>query len=296
MSSRRKPPALFDPAREQAWQALNIGPSWIMRGAGEPVRPVSDEADAESTPAVQTESIAAQADAVALDSPPQPEPATERPDQPVTQPEQSDATVPVAPAPGMSVDQMDWATLQATVTDCQRCGLCQGRQNTVFGVGDENPRWVIVGEAPGAQEDRTGQPFVGEAGQLLDAMLAAAGASRGKGIYILNVLKCRPPNNRDPSAEEVASCRPFLMRQLELLQPELILTMGRFAAQTVLSSTQGIGQLRSKVHQTQVADRSIPVVAAYHPAYLLRQPDQKPRAWADLCLARSVCEPGEPVS
>jgi DNA polymerase len=179
---------------------------------------------------------------------------------------------------------MDWDALAETVAACERCGLCRGRHTTVFGVGDRRAEWLIVGEAPGEQEDRFGEPFVGAAGKLLDNMLRAIGLERHHKVYIANVLKCRPPANRNPSPEEVAQCEPFLRRQVELLQPRIILAMGRFAVQSLLGSSEPIGRLRGRVHEY----RGVPVVATYHPAYLLRSLPEKAKAWADLCLAAEV--------
>ena len=209
--------------------------------------------------------------------------------------------VPAAPAPAAAalpadavplppgVDQMDWDTLQATVAQCRACGLCSSRKNTVFGVGERNAQWMVIGEAPGENEDLQGEPFVGQAGQLLDNMLAAVGLSRqteGRaegvgGVYIANTLKCRPPGNRNPEPVELQTCAPYLQRQVALVQPRIILAMGRFAVQSLLQSTEPIGKLRGRVHQFQ----GVPVVVTYHPAYLLRNPPDKAKAWADLCLA-----------
>lgn len=219
------------------------------------------------------------------------------------------AATPGAPARARpeGVDGMDWPTLQQAVAHCEACSLCQRRQHAVFGMGglaplspDQPPRaqWLIVGEAPGEQEDLSGLPFVGPAGQLLDNMLKAIGLDRqreaaqgegqaAQGTYIANVLKCRPPGNRNPEPAEVAQCVPYLQRQIELLQPGIILAMGRFAAQTLLHDTVPdvhslpLGKLRGRVHHY----RGIPVVVTYHPAYLLRALGEKAKAWADLCLA-----------
>lgn len=179
----------------------------------------------------------------------------------------------------------DWDELRRRVADCTRCGLHRGRTQTVFGVGDHAAEWMIIGEAPGLEEDRRGEPFVGRAGKLLDEMLRAAGYGRAN-VYIANVLKCRPPDNRDPAAEEAASCRGYLDRQIALVRPKLILAVGRTAAQQLLGTDAPLGRLRGKVHALN--DSEIPVVVTYHPAYLLRSPSQKRKAWEDLCLARSV--------
>ncbi len=193
------------------------------------------------------------------------------------------------------VEAMDWPALRAAVAGCTACGLCRGRTNTVFGVGHERAHWMIVGEAPGEQEDRQGEPFVGKAGQLLDNMLRALGLSRdaqavggdpARQVFIVNVLKCRPPGNRNPQPDEVAQCEPFLQRQVALVQPKLILAMGRFAVQSLLQSQEAIGRLRGRVHRYQ----GVPTVVTYHPAYLLRNPADKARGWDDLCLAREAME------
>ena len=202
------------------------------------------------------------------------------------------AAQPVAARSGLAADAiaaMDWPALREAVAACQSCGLCGSRSRTVFGVGHEQARWMIVGEAPGEQEDREGEPFVGKAGQLLDQMLKAVGLTRDaappeRQVFIANVLKCRPPSNRNPLPEEVAQCEPFLRRQVALVRPTLILAMGRFAVQSLLGTTEPIGRLRGRVH----AYEGVPVVVTYHPAYLLRTPQDKARSWEDLCLAREV--------
>jgi uracil-DNA glycosylase len=176
---------------------------------------------------------------------------------------------------------MDWEALARAVAECRACGLCESRTNTVFGVGDPRPDWLVVGEAPGEQEDLQGEPFVGQAGKLLDNMLRTLGVDRSRKVYIANALKCRPPGNRNPDPEEVARCAPFLRRQVELLQPKIILAMGRFAVQSLLGSTEPIGKLRGRVHEYL----GVPLVVTYHPAYLLRNLPEKAKAWADLCLA-----------
>ena len=184
---------------------------------------------------------------------------------------------------------MDFDTLRQHVVQCEACGLCQGRRHAVFGMGARPARWMIVGEAPGEQEDRQGLPFVGRSGKLLDAMLSSVGMSREKDVFIANVIKCRPPGNRNPRPEEVAACSPYLRRQIELIQPEGILVLGRFAAQTLLGTDATIGALRGRRHVWNTeSGRTIPVVVSYHPAYLLRSPVEKARAWQDLQLAVSL--------
>jgi DNA polymerase len=214
------------------------------------------------------------------------------------------APLPLAPAPAPApaaapgprpegIEAMDWPALEAAVAGCRACGLCAGRTQTVFGVGSRAADWMVVGEAPGEQEDRQGQPFVGQAGKLLDNMLAAIGLSRQadgadstakQGVYIANVLKCRPPGNRNPQPDEVAQCEPYLRRQVALVKPRIILAMGRFAVQLLLQTTEPIGRLRGRVHQYD----GVPVIVTYHPAYLLRALTEKAKAWQDLCLALKV--------
>ena len=176
---------------------------------------------------------------------------------------------------------MQWDALATAVAECRACPLCASRRNTVFGVGDAKADWLVVGEAPGENEDQQGEPFVGQAGKLLDNMLAALGLSRRHNVYIANILKCRPPGNRNPEPQEVAQCEPFLRRQIQLLQPRIILAMGRFAVQSLLGTTEPIGKLRGRMHRYQ----GVPVVVTYHPAYLLRNLADKAKAWDDLCLA-----------
>ena len=194
------------------------------------------------------------------------------------------ATAPALQARAGAIESMDWDALAGAVASCRACKLCSGRRNTVFGVGDTQADWLIVGEAPGENEDLQGEPFVGQAGKLLDNMLKALGLDRHHKVYIANVLKCRPPGNRNPEPDEVAQCEPFLRRQVELLQPKIILAMGRFAVQSLLGTSEPIGKLRGRGHQYH----GVPVVVTYHPAYLLRNLPDKAKAWADLCLAQSV--------
>ena len=236
---------------------------------------------------------------------------------------QRPAPAPVAPAaevrsPGAlaprpsGVADMDWPALEAAVAGCRACGLCAGRTQTVFGAGSRQADWMVIGEAPGETEDRQGQPFVGQAGRLLDAMLAAIGLSRQaenaieaiadspdsapaygpkdakQPVYIANVLKCRPPTNRNPQPDEIAQCEPYLRRQVALVRPKIILAMGRFAVQSLLQTGEPIGRLRGRVHQYQ----GVPVIVTYHPAYLLRAPHDKAKAWQDLVLAQQVRRAG----
>ncbi len=187
---------------------------------------------------------------------------------------------------GDNVSTMDWAQLKAKVAGCTDCKLRAGCTQTVFGVGDERAEWLLVGEAPGAEEDRLGEPFVGQAGKLLDNMLFSIGLQRGRNVYIANVLKCRPPGNRNPEPDEVAKCAPHLLRQVALIRPKLIVAMGRFAAQTLLGTDATIASLRGRTHRYA----GVPLVVTYHPAYLLRNLPDKAKAWADLVFARRTIQ------
>jgi DNA polymerase len=199
---------------------------------------------------------------------------------------------------------LDWEGLRAAVAACRACPLCESRRQTVFGVGHPHAHWMIVGEAPGEQEDLRGEPFVGAAGQLLDAMLRSVGLTRDEAaaegeppldparqVYIANTLKCRPPRNRNPEPHEMQQCEPFLIRQIELVRPRVIIAMGRFAVQALLRTSEAIGRLRGRVHRYQ----GVPLIVTYHPAYLLRNLPDKARAWEDLCLALETMESPPPA-
>ena len=182
--------------------------------------------------------------------------------------------------------EAEWQALRSEVARCTRCPLHATRTQGVLGVGPQRSDWLVIGEAPGAEEDRRGEPFVGVAGQLLDAMLRAIGLDRKSNVYIANILKSRPPGNRDPKPEEVAACLPYLMRQIALLQPKIMLAVGRIAAQNLLATDAPLGRLRGRVHR--FGELNTPLVVTYHPAYLLRTPGDKRKAWEDLKFARSV--------
>jgi uracil-DNA glycosylase family 4 len=220
-------------------------------------------------------------------------------DQYVRRPQPSAASAESVPArvatteavletPG-EVPGMDWETLERTVAACTRCALHSTRTQTVFGVGNRNAEWLVIGEAPGVEEDARGEPFVGRAGQLLNSMLKAIGLAREQ-VFIANILKCRPPGNRDPKPEEAVQCRPYLERQIALLGPKIILAVGRIAAQNLLATETPIGKLRGRVHSFGAA--RTPLVVTYHPAYLLRSPGEKRKAWSDLKLAVEVLARG----
>jgi DNA polymerase len=253
----------LDARRTRLWHAMQLGPVWTSRSAA--AGPPAEAADA----------------AGAVD--------VAAPAMPVLTGAAAGAEDRVA-----RIARLPWGELQAAVAACTACGLARTRTQTVFGVGHRAAHWMLVGEAPGAEEDARGEPFVGQAGRLLDNMLAAVGLTRHgetpQSVYIANVLKCRPPGNRNPEPGEVACCEPFLKRQIELVAPKLVLVMGRFAAQSLLGTEASIASLRGRVHRLEVAGRPVPVVVTYHPAYLLRNLADKAKSWADLCLARDVVQ------
>jgi uracil-DNA glycosylase len=204
----------------------------------------------------------------------------ERPHPPEEEARRPAAVPAVAPPAG--VESMDWEALRAAVRDCRRCPLCEKRKQAVFGVGNEAGPWLFVGEGPGADEDEKGEPFVGQAGKLLDSMLAALRLARGREVYIANVVKCRPPGNRVPTPEEAAACAAFLDRQIELVRPRIIVALGKTAAVRLAGQEASLASLRGRLH----AYRGIPLVITYHPAYLLRNLPDKAKAWDDLLFAR----------
>ena len=255
-----------------AWsQALGLGPMWIPRDAAveayqpEPVEP----------PAETPVSVPAPLPAVTT-----PSPVIETAAPPALRETPADYPAPTLPTPDLS-DLPSWETLQKEVETCQRCGLCQTRLHTVFGRGQPGAKWLLVGEAPGANEDQQGLAFVGRAGQLLDNMLAAIGLNGNTDAFITNVLKCRPPGNRNPTGDEIVACQHYLHAQIAHLQPTLILALGRFAAQTLLQTEQSISRLRGQLHHYQ----GIPLIVTFHPAYLLRNLPDKAKAWQDLVFA-----------
>jgi uracil-DNA glycosylase len=193
----------------------------------------------------------------------------------------AESTPPVTIDRNAAIRGMEWAQLRDNIRSCAACRLHATRIQAVPGVGDEQADWLFVGEAPGADEDAQGEPFVGQAGKLLDNMLASIDLKRGNNVYIANVLKCRPPGNRNPLPEEVALCEPYLQRQVALINPKLIIALGKFAAQTLLRQEAKIADLRGQIHRYQ----DIPLIVTYHPAYLLRSLTEKAKAWQDLCLA-----------
>ncbi len=240
-------------SREQMLVEMGISPLWVLRdkAAAEPAGP-----DVEENTAAP----------------------------PVTDVRQPVAPTIQAPMPTAAVDGANWPELARQVADCKACGLCQQRKQAVLGVGDLNPDWLFIGEGPGAEEDLKGEPFVGQAGKLLDNMLAALDIARGNKVYIANAVKCRPPGNRTPEAAEMAACRPYLERQIALLKPKVIVLLGKAAVHTILHDDKSLSALRGKPFEYA----GIPVVVTYHPAYLLRNLPEKAKAWEDLLLARKV--------
>ena len=238
------------PDREQVLREMGLGPVWKLR-----------------SPSAETAGQVAAASTAAVESPREAAPAL----------------VPIVPIASVApIATSAWDELRTTVSACRQCRLCEARKQAVFGVGDVNADWLFVGEGPGAEEDARGEPFVGQAGKLLDSMLAAIGLKRGQDVYIANAVKCRPPDNRTPAPDEAAACRPYLERQIELIQPRLIVALGRPAAQTLLQTEVKIAAARGKLHDY----RGIPLIVTYHPAYLLRTLPDKARAWEDLCFMR----------
>lgn len=256
--------------REVFLEEMGIGPLWRLRDQ-QPVFVEEAVAEAESPTASPVSAFSEEvADSVLESIPAMP--------------------APVKAPPLNAVASMDWAQIKESVAGCVKCGLCKGRTNTVFGVGDEKAKWLFIGEGPGRNEDLTGEPFVGQAGKLLDNMLRAIGVKRGENAYIANIVKCRPTdeNGRDrpPTQEEAAACMPYLERQIALIQPTILVALGKTAALSLLGldPETPVSKLRGKVHSYA----GLPLVVTYHPAYLLRSMGEKRKAWADLCLAMTT--------
>jgi DNA polymerase len=247
--------------RAEILAEMGFSPQWVRRG--QPVAP------AKEAPAVSTAAVAA---AQASNA------------GPTTAP----PTTATTTARVERIGALTWTDFAADVDACNACGLCRTRNRSVPGVGDVRAEWLFVGEAPGAEEDARGEPFVGQAGRLLDNMLAALGMTRSRNVYIANVLKCRPPDNRTPDTAEADACRPYLERQIALLQPKIIVALGKSAASLLLGGDASIASLRGRAH----AYRGVPLIVTYHPAYLLRTPTDKGKAWADLLLARQTVVSG----
>lgn len=242
----------IDRRREEMLREMGISPLWRLRAAA-PAQAVAEPVAEPVAPPARTLSVAE----------PQPIP------------------VLASPSAATGVAAMDWPALKSCVAECTACGLHKARNKTVFGVGDERADWLFVGEGPGADEDAQGEPFVGQAGKLLDNMLAAISLKRGTNVYIANIVKCRPPGNRNPQPDEAQACSAYLKRQIGLIQPKLIIALGKVAAVNLLGRDATISSLRGSVHDC----RGIPLIVTYHPAYLLRTLSDKAKAWEDLCFA-----------
>ncbi|HZW26535.1 MAG TPA: uracil-DNA glycosylase family protein [Gallionella sp.] len=268
--------------QEAVLRELNLYPQWVRRN---PPAIVEEAAPAE-TQAEPVQTVAPVAEAAHM--PRQQEVAAEPEHAEVSAQTVHAETVPseaVAQDREGLIARLGWPELKTLVRDCTACKLRAGCTQTVFGVGDQQADWLFVGEGPGADEDARGEPFVGQAGKLLDSMLLALKLKRGDHVYIANVVKCRPPENRTPEADEIATCLPYLQRQIQLIQPRVIVALGKTAATALLNTGDvTLGSLRGKVHDYQ----GIPLIITYHPAYLLRSPMEKAKAWQDLCLARKT--------
>ncbi|WP_024303807.1 uracil-DNA glycosylase family protein [Pseudogulbenkiania sp. MAI-1] len=271
--------------RQLIGDVIGLGPHWLARGnwfADHPARRLPPAADtlAEEPAGMPTAAETPPAP-TAISAPAATQASTSAPQLAAFEPV-AEAKRP-SPTPAMPTKPLlGWAELEKAVANCTGCRLCETRTQTVFGRGNPQARWLIIGEAPGEQEDRQGKPFVGRAGQLLDNMLAAIGLDTERDVYIANVLKCRPPGNRNPSGDEIVACQDYLRQQIEHIRPTLILALGRFAAQTLLDSTDSIARLRGKLHRYQ----GVPLIVSFHPAYLLRNLPDKAKSWQDLVFAR----------
>ena len=269
---------------EAVLRELKLYPQWVRRNQPAPIlveQPALITAEAEAEAIVPAAVVASTHPAPPLapgETCPEPCRRVEGAAQAEINNIHADSSVAV---PASQADKINWPELKQQVRDCTACKLRAGCTQTVFGVGDEQAEWLFVGEGPGADEDAQGEPFVGQAGKLLDNMLLAIGLKRGKNVYITNIVKCRPPNNRAPEADEIATCLPYLQRQIELIKPRLIVALGKTAATALLGRDAPLGSLRGTLHDYH----GIPLVITYHPAYLLRSPMEKAKAWQDLCLA-----------
>jgi DNA polymerase len=260
--------------RDEMLKEMELTPVWHLRGRYSQTPALESESAVTSDVVVEAPPLAVPAGAPTADLPP----ATRR-----AAPSASPVArqVPVQDDRRAAIMRMDWTALKETVAACHDCVLHARRNKTVFGVGDENADWMFVGEGPGADEDAQGEPFVGQAGKLLDNMLAAIGLRRGENAYIANIVKCRPPGNRNPEPDEALKCEPYLQRQIELVKPKLIVALGRVAALNLLAREASVASLRGKVLEY----KGTPLIVTYHPAYLLRNLIDKAKAWEDLCFA-----------
>ncbi|NTV71880.1 MAG: uracil-DNA glycosylase [Azonexaceae bacterium] len=262
-------------SREQMLVEMGITPIWVLRDS-EPSAPAVDAPEAQ-VPEAQVP-VVAPADET--------RPMAREKESPVAAPENAPVSRPALATlqPMAPVDTLNWPELARQVAECRACALCEERKQAVLGVGELNPDWLFIGEGPGAEEDVKGEPFVGQAGKLLDAMLASLDIARGNRVYIANAVKCRPPGNRTPEAAEMAACWPYLERQIALLKPKIIVLLGKAAVHAVLHDDKSLASLRGKRYEYA----GIPLVVTYHPAYLLRNLPDKAKAWEDLLFARRL--------
>ncbi len=276
------------PARSKAvLREMGLGPLWRLRSRDAELTEPAVEGEAGEVAEVRTRaalvpSRAGSATAVRDAPAPRVQALPRAPLPSAPQPAPRPAQAPADPERAARIATLDWTALEADIHACRACTLCEKRTQAVPGVGDRKARWMLVGEGPGAEEDRRGEPFVGPAGILLDSMLGAIGLQRGDGVYIANAVKCRPPHNRTPEAAEIGACLPYLRRQIALVRPQLLVALGRPAAQALLGAELSISAARGKRFDYE----GTPVVVTYHPAYLLRNPQDKAKAWEDLCFAR----------
>jgi len=270
------------PQRAAILREIGLAPIWRLRGAGKSLdaEPSAEDLRQPGSAAVEAPAPATPAGSASAAAPPVGSPAVDGAPRPASGKVRSEE------APVSVAAELGWTELEARIRACTACALHLRRKQAVPGIGDLHPKWLMVGEGPGAEEDRRGEPFVGPAGQLLDAMLAAVGLSRTDGAFIANSVKCRPPGNRTPEAAEIATCFPYLRQQVSLLSPRLIVALGRPAAQSLLDREIRIADARGRTFEFE----GIPVIVTYHPAYLLRNPHDKAKAWEDLCRARSLSD------
>lgn len=254
-------------SREQSLHEMGLSPVWKLRANPSVLR------SAQAPEVVAAAALSTVPVADPLDSPP---------------PQIARSVVPPAADRAEQIARLDWDELQQSIAGCRACGLCAERKQAVAGAGDTKAGWLFIGEGPGVEEDARGEPFVGPAGKLLDAMLAAIDLQRDENVYITNAVKCRPPGNRTPEAAEISACLPYLKRQIALLQPKVIVLLGRVAAHAVLGEEGTLSSLRGQTFNYPDGERAIPVVVTYHPAYLLRTLPDKSKAWEDLCRARAL--------
>ncbi len=284
--------------RTSILREMGLGPIWRLKSAADGVAVAAAAPSVEMAMAGEdAERASVDAESWASTGPPHAEvppaparPVVAPPTKPVAAPSargiaaQAPVQAPGVPLPRIVTDHLDWEALEQAIRSCTGCPLHARRTQAVPGVGDRQADWLFVGEGPGAEEDQRGEPFVGQAGKLLDAMLASIGLSRGNNVYIANAVKCRPPGNRTPEAAEIAACQPYLERQIALIQPRIIVALGRPAAQSLLGQELKINAARGRLFE----QAGIPVVVTYHPAYLLRNPHDKAKVWEDLCFARAA--------